>query len=177
MWLGVLVQWGWAQEESDCDFQGPAATVTWSASDGGDLLVTGAPGVEWIVRVEARFGSSSHRWEGEAVTADEAAVARLPLSPPAASRLDPLADTYVTDLSIRVVGTDAEGASRVVVAPPGFLAWDRTGAPTVWSAEGLARHAPHGVTEPSLVPAGLPEGTRVLPPVFRVVAMPQEVAR
>lgn len=177
MWSWLLVTWAWAEEGDDCGFEAPPATVAWATAEGGDLLVTGEPGVRWTVRIEARFGSSSHRWEVPAVLADEAGVARLPLSPPAAAKLDPLAETYVTDLSIRVVGASEDGSSSVLVAPAGFLWWDRAGVATVWSDEGLARHAPHGVTDAASVPDGVSPGARVLPPVFRVVAMPQEVSR
>lgn len=168
----IVVVSAYAEEDTECDFDVPSASVAWAAPEGGDLLVTSGDGADggaqWTVRVEARFGARSHTWEVGPVTADARGAARLALSPPTDALLDPLATSYVTDLSVRVVGVREDGATTVLVAPPAWLSWSSSGTPTVWSAEGLAAHAPQGVTDPALVPAGLPAGARVLPPTFRV---------
>jgi hypothetical protein len=136
--------------ETTCSFEDDrtAATARWvAAADGGVTLEADVPaGRSWELGVEARFGPLRFAWT-EAVAGQGARVSAA-LHPPAEAWLHPLAEDYVTALSVRLVGV-GEGSAVGVSPPPAFLAWP-AGAnrpAVVWDRAGVDRLAPGGVVD------------------------------
>jgi hypothetical protein len=128
-------------------------TMAWvpaSCGDGVDCVglattVPLDPKLTWSVQVKASLGPLKMSWE-EQVVSDGAPSVHL-LRPPPEAWLDAAAADYVTDLSLALVATDAEGAVVALLrVPSAFLVWpEGAGGPVVWDHERQRRYAPAGV--------------------------------
>lgn len=122
------------------------------------------------MEVQLRLGVLSYTWVEDAAPAADGMLS-ITLHPPAAAFVHPLAEDYVSDLALRVVGLDASGRRVVTVeAPAAYLAWPAgaTGAPAVWDGATMAALAPYGVVDPVLRGSlTLVEAVdRVFPPLY-----------
>lgn len=133
----------------------------------------------WAIRVEARLGALGTSWTQPDLTPDPDGTLRITLVPPGAAHLDPLADDYVTDLRVLVVGAAADGhVSSIVSAPPAFLAWPNgpSAPPVVWDLAAMRSQAPAGVVD-AVVRATLGDLShidRVGPPLERTSPIPYD---
>jgi hypothetical protein len=150
------------------------AGLRWVAGgDGGVVLRAAAlpAGLSWDLVVRARLGHLFFDWtEPELVEGDGEHI--FVLTPPDDAFLDPLAESYVTSLRVRLRGTDEEGHVQFLEgAPPAFLAWPsgQSSKVVVWDEQGMQEAAPNGVLNSDVRSAAgvLPTGAMLMPPLQR----------
>ena len=146
-----------------------AADLRWErVADRLTLLADDVPTeLSYTVEYQASLGSLAFTWIEGPFAASNGQLSVVP-SPPAHSFLDALATDYVTDVAVRVRGTDQRRLGFLADAPPMWMGWPdgRQAGPELWDAVGVLSAAPNGVLDEALRASfGLEDHTtRVLPP-------------
>ena len=136
----------------------------------------------YTLEIRARLGALKHSW-AQAITVDSQGDVSAAIVPPADAFLDALAEDYVTDLAIVLVGRDDQGKVAMRWGAPGaFLAWpggERDPA-VVWDKAAMAQEAPMGVVDDTirdnLVSLGADPAGRVLAPIPFTTTPPLDLA-
>lgn len=148
-WSGVAVA-----QETACAPADPvveAARTRWEIGSAGSLVLRAdvPDGFTWTVEAKARFGPLRTGWSEGPYAADDGLL-EVDVRPPESVFLDDLAEDYVTDLSIRLLGESGDGRYIQLLAPAAFVAWPsgRGGAAVVWDRPTMENEAPLGVVDP-----------------------------
>jgi hypothetical protein len=172
-------------EEDGCTLEDDprivASDVRWEGDSGGMVLAaTVPPGFTWELAVQARFGPYRTSWT-QGPLEDEDGELQVALAPPPGAFLDPLAEDYVTDLSVRLTGESEDEAPLGLSAPSAFLAWPNgpTAPAVVWDRAKMDEEAPLGVVDDvvrTAATAGVEGIGRVRPPVYLLGTFENEPA-
>lgn len=160
-----------ATETNACGaFEGLTENLLVWVADGQThrLTATGLdPQLSYTLEARARLGSLSTTWS-QSVSVDEHGAMTATITLPAGAFLHALAEDYVTDLSMKLVGR-LDGADQLSLrVPAAFLAWPdgQLAAAVVWDRSTMESMAPLGVVDAALrATFADAEVERVMPPI------------
>lgn len=148
-----------------------AASARWEEGEGGsyDVVADVPDNYTWELSLEVKLGALRFAWSEGPYETTPSQPLTVSLAPPSEAHMHALSDDYVTDLRVKLLGTNAQGHQVLLRPPDAYLAWPsgQLAGPVVWDEATMVLLAPLGITDDTLrVSIGEVEVERVLPPLY-----------